>query len=403
MDLHNKYIFDGQFGLERETLRVTKHGRLSQEPHPFDDEALTRDFCENQLEIVTPACGSTELLMKSLQALDDTARTTLRKMDEYIWLSSNPPRISSENDIPVARFDGAYYSKREYRGKLAERYGKRLMLYSGIHFNFSFSEEFIHSVYDGQDTYRNFKNALYFRLSKQVFRYSWLIVLLTSASPVYDLSLDGDGLSGTGFDGYASRRNGKKGYWNKFVPILDYTDLSTYISSINDYINSGALFSQSELYLPMRLKPAGANSPNALLESGVDHIELRMFDVNPLAPLGIFEEDLRFAHYFLIYLTQLPDFIFTPELQETAVKNHKSAAQYDLDTAFINGYPARDAAMGLLEDMTEYFKDFPEVMESIEREKEKVTQNSRYCVKIYEAFKGDFQNKMLEVSKKTDR
>ena len=321
-------------------------------------------------------------------------------MNEYIWLSSNPPRISSENDIPVAQFDGAYYSKREYRDRLAERYGKRLMLYSGIHFNFSFSEKFIHSVYDGKSTYRNFKNALYFRLSKQVFRYSWLIVLLTSASPVYDLSFDADGLSGTGFDGYASKRNGGKGYWNNFVPILDYTDLSTYIASINDYINSGTLFSQSELYLPMRLKPAGANSTNALLESGVDHIELRMFDVNPLAPLGIFEEDLRFAHYFLIYLTQLPDFIFTPDLQETAVRNHKSAAQYDLDTAFINGYPARDAAMGLLEDMTEYFKDFPEVIESINREKEKITQNSRYCVKIYEAFKDDFQNKMLEVSKK---
>lgn len=397
MDLRNKYIFDGLFGLERETLRVTDTGEMSKTPHPFTDDRFSRDFCENQLEIVTPVYNSVEKLMDALNGLDKTARRILADRNEYIWLNSNPPHIKSSGDILMAEFSGAKY---DYREKLSRRYGKRLMMYSGIHFNFSFSAEFIHSVYDGREEYEDFKNALYFRLSKQVFRYSWLIVLLTAASPLYDLSLDGDSLSGTGFDGYASRRNGEKGYWNKFVPILDYTDLNTYIDSINRYIKSGDLISQGELYLPMRLKPAGENSPDALIRHGVNHIELRMFDVNPLAPLGIFEEDLHFAHYFLVYLTQLPDFEFTPLLQETAVENHKSAACYDIDSMEINGYPARDAAMGLLEDMTEYFKDFPKVIESIEREKEKIVRNKRYCTRVYEMFKNDFQNKMLDFIKK---
>ena len=400
MDLDNKYIFDGMFGLERETLRVTDSGSIALTPHPFaGDKYFERDFCENQLELITPPRESIEQMMAELENLDNIARGELSRKNEFLWMNSNPPRISSEKDIPVARFSGDKAFKHDYRVKLERRYGKRLMLYSGIHFNFSFSESLLKSLNRADEDYNEFKNALYFRLSKQVFRYSWLLVLLTSASPVYDLSLDGDGLSGTGFDKKASMRNSDRGYWNQFIPILDYTDLHTYRKSIQGYIDKGALFSAGELYLPMRLKPPGSNSLDALLENGVDHIELRMFDLNPLAPYGIFEEDLRFAHYFMIYLAQLPDFVFTPELQEAAVKNHQSAAGYYLEDMQINGYPAMDAALGLLDDMTEYFKNIPEVLKSINEQKEKLTKNRRYCTLIYERLHKDFQWEMLEISK----
>ncbi|MDD6485008.1 MAG: glutathione synthase [Clostridiales bacterium] len=397
--MKNEYIFDGQFGLERETLRVTGDGELARTPHPFvSDKNLDRDFCENQLELITPVCSDMDALMSSLAALDKKARKTLAQSGEYLWLNSNPPHIQSENDIPVAQFCGANSYKHDYRINLEHRYGKRLMLYSGIHFNFSFSSSLIKSLCPDGDI-AGFKNALYFRLLKQTFRYGWLLLLLSAASPVYDLSLDGDGLSGSGFDGYASRRSGKKGYWNQFVPVLDYTDLNTYIQSINGYISKGALFSAGELYLPVRLKPRGSNSPEALLENGVDHIELRMFDLNPLSPLGVFRSDLEFAHYFLIYLLQLPDFEFTPALQETAVKNHQSAALYDLSSMRINGYPARDAALGLLDDMAQYFKDNEFVMKNINTQREKISEDKRYCTAVYKKLTGDFQNEMLRIAK----
>lgn len=400
MSLNNKYIFDGHFGLERETLRVTNDGACSIAPHPFSENiSMSRDFCENQLEIVTCANTDIDAMMKELKLLDSYARSVLKDLGETLWLNSNPPHINSEADIIIAQFDGEEKFKREYRLKLEKRYGKRLMLYSGIHFNFSFSEKYIQSLYRGNENYRDFKNALYFRLSKQVFRYSWLLVLLTAASPVYDLSLDGDGLFGSGFDGYASRRGGDKGYWNKFLPILDYTDLKTYISSIKRYTDSGDLFEAGELYLPVRLKPERGSNPEALIENGVNHIELRMFDLNPLAPLGIFQEDLEFTHYFLIYLLQLPDFEFTPRLQEAAVKNHQSAARYELSEISINGYGSSDAAIGLLDDMSEYFKDFPNALGSIEAQKKKVTLNERYCVSIYDRLISDFQAEMLNISK----
>ena len=124
----NDNFFNGNFGLERETLRVDKHGRLAQTPHPFNDTHITRDFCENQIEIVTPVADSIDKAIEYLSELDKKARETLEKIDETIWLYSNPPHIDSENEIPIADFTGEHSSKRSYREVLQRKYGKNLML-----------------------------------------------------------------------------------------------------------------------------------------------------------------------------------------------------------------------------------------------------------------------------------
>lgn len=41
-----KDIFEGYFGSHR----------FASSPHTFRDDHLSRDFCENQLEIITPVC-----------------------------------------------------------------------------------------------------------------------------------------------------------------------------------------------------------------------------------------------------------------------------------------------------------------------------------------------------------
>ena len=141
------YFYKGKFGLERETLRVDSHGRLAQTAHPFgNDEHITRDFCENQIELVTPVCESIDEAVNALADLDRKTRKVLEEMGESIWLYSNPPHIASEDDIPIADFVGDHSSKRSYREVLEQKYGKRLMLFSGIHFNFSFAEEYLHEL-----------------------------------------------------------------------------------------------------------------------------------------------------------------------------------------------------------------------------------------------------------------
>lgn len=364
---NSKYFYSGKFGIERETLRVDNQNKLSQTPHPFgNDEHITRDFCENQIELVTPVCNSIDEAVDALAELDKKAREELAKNGESIWLYSNPPHFDNENEIPIADFTGDHSSKRAYREVLEQKYGKKLMLFSGIHFNFSFAEEFLRELNTNNTDFQTFRDELYLRLYKQLMVHSWLLVLLTAASPYYDASLDKDGKSGIIISEYSSLRNSKRGYWNKFLPILDHRNLKTFTGSIKKHIVTGSLYSASELYLPIRLKPSGVNSLENLAANGVDHIELRMFDINPSAPLGIDERDLEFAHLLILYLLSQPDFDFTPELQEQAVFNHKNTALLEPDIEFL------ERGEAIIEGMEEYFSGNENAGDILEYEKQKL-------------------------------
>lgn len=361
------HFFEGCFGIERETLRVDSKGRLAQTPHPFgDDEHITRDFCENQIELITPVCNSIDEAYDSLSELDKKAREVLEENGESIWLYSNPPYIGNENEIPIARFCGVHTSKRNYREVLERKYGKRLMLFSGIHFNFSFSKNLIDDLNTENEDFRSFRDRLYLRLYKHLMVHSWLMVLLTASSPYYDRSFDSDGQSGAVKSEYSSIRNSSRGYWNQFVPVLDHSDIQAFADSILFYVNKGMLYSASELYLPVRLKPRGVNSLEALIQGGVDHIELRMFDLDPLSPVGLDKMHLKFAHLLMLYLISLPDFEFTVELQEKAVSDHQNAALLSHDSELLK------RADKVLSDMTAYFNDNENAINTIKYEQEKL-------------------------------
>ncbi len=372
-------FYKGKFGLERETLRVDKNGRLAQTPHPFDyDENITRDFCENQIELITPACNSVGELMDELDRLDLKVRTQIDKNDETIWLYSNPPHFDNEDEIPVANFTGEHSGKRIYREQLAGRYGKKLMLFSGIHFNFSFDDRYLRKLYHGDD-FDSWRDAFYLSLYKKLSVNSWLLLLLTAASPVCDRSLLGKSGEGIVESGYASIRSGDKGYWNDEPPILDHASLDSFVKSIQAYVDSGKLFSASELYLPVRLKPKGVNKLENF-KNGISHIELRMFDLNPIARLGIDERDLKFAHLFIMYLSTLPDLEYTPQLQRQAVEAHKSAALYDLSEVRIGNEPILENAQRILGEMEDLFKDDKVALDIIDFEKGKLS--NRLCEQI---------------------
>ena len=375
-------FFEGQFGMERETLRVDASGRLAQTPHPFDEPYITRDFCENQIEIITPVCSGIDEMLDRMAQYDAHVRDVLAQNGERIWLYSNPPHIESESEIPVANFTGEETNKRRYRELLEQRYGKRLMLYSGIHFNFSFSEDYLHALHSGAGDYAAWRDAAYLRLYQQICRHSWLLVLLTAASPWYDRSLDGDGLGGAVRSDYSSMRSSERGYWNKFVPILCHETLHDFCDSIQFYVDKGILFSASEIYLPVRLKPRGVNSLDNL-RNGISHIELRMFDLNPAFPLGIDPKDLEFAHLLLLYLFEKSAFDYTPELQTQAVRDHQNAARYDLEGVYIGGKPILERAAEILDDMTLFFAGNETAQRTISYQKNKL--HDRLCQKMTDA------------------
>ena len=142
------HAFEGNFGLEREALRVTGTGRMALTPHPFppDHPRIVRDFCENQTEINTGVHATAEAAVEELKAIDATIRAAIAQQGERLWTNSNPPPTLAEDEIVPAKFDGTLARKSVYRDYLAAKYGKQLMAYCGIHVNFSFGERLIEAT-----------------------------------------------------------------------------------------------------------------------------------------------------------------------------------------------------------------------------------------------------------------
>lgn len=397
-DLNNSNIRNllkkAEFGIERESLRVNSDGTLAQSKHPFvDDPHIDRDFCENQIEIIGDVFYCPDGINRQLNQILDEIDERISGNNELIWPFSNPPKISSEDEIPVAQFGGKLKSKSEYRYYLAEKYGKKKMLFSGIHLNYSFSNQLLKTayLYGNYSDFDEFCNGVYLRLAKRLTQYSWLVVFLTAASPVADPSI------GVESNVYSSIRCSEKGYWNDFTPILDYTDLNSYVKSIDKYIDSGNLRALSELYYPVRVKPRGENSLVALLQKGANHVELRVLDVNPLTRSGIFAEDIRFIQLLILYLSFLPDDEFDDNAQIKSVEDVKAAA------VFGNADIKRRAKEALNEIKSFTVRYYPEYTPIVDYQLNKLHDGNSYAEIVSREYSKDYMNKGLALAKSYQR
>lgn len=412
--LTEKNMLKASFGLEKESLRIDKNGFLSHTKHPFESNRnIDRDFCENQIEIITDVFENADDLYKNLEEIQSYITKSLSELktgQEFLWNFSNPPYVKGENDIPVASFKGDLKSKELYRNYLAEKYGKKKMLFSGIHFNFSFGDELLKIGFNesGFSDYKQYKNNVYLQLAKQLTKYSWLIVYLMSASPITDGSFfDDKDLGKTVVTEYSSIRCGKEGYWNDFVPVLKYTTIEEYVKNIQEYINSGRLASVSELYYPIRLKPKGENSLDNLVNSSVNHIELRMLDINPLSPVGIKKEDIYFLHLLIVYLSSLEDIEFDEKEQIEAVENIKNSSLLDDKSIYIKSggksLSIKEEALKILENTERFFNKHSnkKALQIISYQKDKILkQDNRYAVIVKNKFGNDYVKKGIELSRK---
>lgn len=406
-------LLKGNFGLEKESLRITPEGYLAHTPHPFpDDEHIVRDFGENQTEINTSVYSSAHEAVEALVNYTRQIQQKLRTLPEreILWPFSNPPFIRNEEDIPVAQFYGATSSKTSYRQYLSDRYGRYKMTLSGIHVNYSFSDELLQTDFQvsGETDFTEYKNQLYVTLAERTAAYGWILTAVSAASPLMDSSFVEKGRFGVDeFSGMASVRCSELGYWNTFAPIFDYSNLRAYADSIQQYVDEGLLAFPSELYYPVRLKPAGKNNLSALREHGVNHIELRMFDLNPLSEAGVDERDIAFAQLLLVWLASTPRQPFSKRAQVQAVQNFKNAAHYDLKTVKIVGtngevYSVAEAALKVIGFMKEFYQGYPdEVLQILDFEEAKfIDADNRYAWKIRKMFADSFVQKGLILAEK---
>lgn len=407
-----RLLLRGNFGLEKESLRVDGTGHFAHTPHPFPGHNnIVRDFGENQVEINTGIQPTPAAAIAELDGYNAEVQRTLRDLPEreYLWPSSNPPIIINERDIPIAQFEGELASKTAYREHLALRYGRYKMTFSGIHFNYSFADELLEADFklSEYDDFRTYKEQLYIALAERAVAYGWIMTALTAASPVMDMSYVEKGAANRDlFMGFATVRCSELGYWNVFAPTFDYTDIVTYADSIEKYVDQGLIKYPSELYYPVRLKPPGENTLEGLRERGVSHIELRMFDLNPLRRAGIEVKDVLFAQLLLVWLASTPRQPFTLKDQVQAIQNFKNAARYDLQTVKIvvpdgTAHTVVDAALNVIGFMEEFYGDYsPEVTECLRFQKEKfIHPESRYAWQIRQQAEAGFAQRALKLAK----
>lgn len=291
-------------GVEKESQRVTPDGRLATTNHPTVCGSrsihpyIQTDFAESQVELITPVTTSTHEAMNWLTALHEVTQRSLTN-DERLWPLSMPGILPPAEEVRVAQLENP--KEVAYRQHLVEVYGNRKQLVSGIHLNIGFSERFFAQLFaslqlNTPEQQRAFQNEFYFRQAKNFLRYEWLLTYLFGATPV-------------AAEGYATNlptmpvrsiRNSSFGYTNLPSVCVDYSTLDTYRQSIEQYVASGALLLEKELYETVRLR--GIPSVTTLDERAIQYVEFRSFDLNPYVPYGITEEALDFIVTFSKWL-----------------------------------------------------------------------------------------------------
>ena len=337
-------IQGGKKGVEKESLRVTPEGAISQAPHPralgsaLTNENITTDFSEALIELVTPTFTASWELIQYLLDLHQFVYQHLG--DELLWATSMPCNVEGgDAGIPLAQFGSSNVGKMKtvYRNGLGLRYGRLMQAISGVHFNYSFPIRFweaFASVRESHDSGQNFVSASYFDLLRNYRRFGWIVLYLFGTSPVVcksflrgrtDLQLH-ELSSGTLYEPYAtSLRMSDIGYRNR-----NQSGLSVSVNSLDEYVrdltraimtphppyealgvevdgeyrqlNANVLQIENEYYSfirPKRVARSGERPTKALQRAGVEYVEVRALDVSAFDPVGVNQSKLRFLEAFL--------------------------------------------------------------------------------------------------------
>ena len=320
LKLSSDEILAGSFGIEWESLRAKEDGKLSLTPHPaiFGDKltnpVITTDFSESQIEIITPTFNTIDEAYDTFSLLADLVNASLPD-DEYLWFQSIPCILPYWDRIPIAQYSEDGVDNQKYREDLAKKYGVKKQMISGVHFNFSFSDNFLKKLYfleKSNATFKEFKNDIYLKIARNYLRYCWLIIYLTGCSIGSHRTFSHDCIhlmdARDDFGSYYSTRgpsfrNASCGYKNLKELYPSYDSVEEFTGDINRFIADGDLSEAKELYTQIRLKPKNPKDLlNSLNDEGIEYIEIRTLDINPFYKCGLVKKDMAFLHLFLIYM-----------------------------------------------------------------------------------------------------
>ncbi|MCY4473202.1 MAG: glutamate--cysteine ligase [Kistimonas sp.] len=352
-------------GIERESLRVTPGLELSREPHPrrlgatLTHPSISTDYSEAQLEFITPPLHTPDSVLRYLEEIQGWACAAL-PADEFLWNASMPPRLEKgDASVPVARYGSSNLGKLKhlYRLGLGCRYGRAMQTISGIHYNFSLDSRFwqlMHELDAQPLSLSQYQSVGYFGLMRNFHRYAWLLCYLFGASPTVDSSFAGEGggleqldaatrflpwatslrLSDIGYGtasqaGLAVSYNRLEDYtqdiWRATqTPWPPYKSSQSATEGAGRQLNDHVLQVENEYYgivRPKRTTQRNERPAVALRRRGVEYVEVRCLDVNPLMPLGLDTDQVHFMDVFLLFCALLESPDFTPESRRQAADN----------------------------------------------------------------------------------
>lgn len=325
-------------GVERETLRIKKNGALAKTSHhaslghKLTNDSITVDFSEDLLELITSPHTDVDSTFNELSNL--TAFTLQNISQDEIILNTSMPLSATEDEISEANFGSSNSGmmKQAYRKGLSVRYGKIMQIISGIHYNFSIDESLM--LQKAKELAIS-KSAVYFGVINNYFECMWLLPYLFGASPIcaktsvkdkpdYLSELDEEFYVGK----YAtSLRMSDLGYTSPAQKDLhiSYAGVSPYVKDLiaataetfTDYskiglyddfnqriqLNQSILQIENEYYSPIRPKQIanrGERPACALINRGVEYIEVRVLDVDPFDVNGISKNTALFVEAMLM-------------------------------------------------------------------------------------------------------
>ena len=334
----------GRKGIEKESLRITPNGHLSQKGHPaklgsaLTNRYITTDFSEALLEFVTPAYRTT---WEALRAICDIHQFTYENLDEeLLWVASMPCRIPDDVDIPLARYGNSNVGQMKtiYRRGLGYRYGRQMQTIAGVHFNYSLPEEFwapYAQLLGDESGKQDFQSEQYLALTRNSRRFGWLLLYLFGASPALCKSFAGNDhtrmssfnddtwyepfgtslrMSDLGYNNQTqSRLNIRLNNIDEYIDDLSaailtpekaYEEIGVKVDGSYRQLNANVLQIENEYYSPVRPKRvarSGERPTAALQRGGIEYVEIRSLDINVFDPCGINQNTMRFVEAFLVY------------------------------------------------------------------------------------------------------
>jgi glutamate--cysteine ligase len=361
-------------GIEKEGLRVRPDGTLADTPHPaalgsaLTHPHITTDFSESQLELITGVHADVDACLKELAEIHQFVYRHIG--DEMLWCASMPCKLPADDAIPLGRYGRSNVgrAKTVYRRGLSYRYGRRMQTISGIHYNFSLPEAawpMLQRADDRRGTAQAYQTEAYFALIRNFRRHSWLLLYLFGASPAVCASFVAgrqhrlQELSpGTLYlPTSTSLRMGRLGYQSDAQASLavSYNSLQSYANSLyhaltdpyppyeaiglrdgEDYrqLATTLLQIENEFYgtiRPKRVIRPGERPLHALGERGVEYVEVRCLDIDPLCPIGITAATIRFLDVFLLYCLLSDSPPDTPEEIAAKARNQHRVAERGRD------------------------------------------------------------------------